>query len=104
MSLGSPPHTRGKEKHNSLYDAEVRITPAYTGKSISANSQRASQRDHPRIHGEKRLACVHPMDTKGSPPHTRGKEIGSFGFGDDTRITPAYTGKSSPIVEEAYAH
>ena len=50
---GSPPHTRGKVTGLEKEVDEVRITPAYAGKSYSALCYTDSRKDHPRIRGEK---------------------------------------------------
>ena len=74
LTLGSPPHTRGKVLSGRIISVTVRITPAHAGKSI-------------------RFDCI-SLIRRGSPPHTRGKAHreprGSF----SRRITPAHAGKS----------
>ena len=55
--LGSPPRVRGKELLKLFLNAELRITPACAGKSISGTTARVSAWDHPRVCGEKRLAA-----------------------------------------------
>ena len=71
-----------------------RITPAYTGKRDGSSSASMSSTDHPRIHGEKLDILATYKDNIGSPPHTRGKALWRLCGGWDSRITPAYTGKS----------
>ena len=93
--LGSPPPMRGKAMTIVFFLLALRITPAYAGKRNTDTRRRAaphgitpayagkrfsigwmslSQRDHPRLCGEKQRQDL-------SFPHDRG-------------ITPAYAGKS----------
>ena len=93
VDLGSPPLTRGKAASSSLKPYSFRITPAYAGKSKSANVRQLVLRDHPRLRGEKdRVKAVH-AGTKGSPPLTRGKVFQVAENSSAVRITPAYAGK-----------
>ena len=75
-----------------------RITPAYAGKRILPGSLRACSGDHPRVCGEKfsRTSCI--TRRKGSPPRMRGKVKAWKNEGVKTRITPAYAGKSSTLL------
>ena len=50
--------------------------------------------DHPRLRGEKRETVLLYGRVRGSPPLTRGKVSPSFSETTETRITPAYAGKS----------
>ena len=80
-----------------LYERDLGITPAYAGKSGILDFLKAGVMDHPRIRGEKSIWLfkfnLHP----GSPPHTRGKVIGTVFDVDESRITPAYAGKSQIV-------
>ena len=91
--MGSPPHTRGKDKTTLQKYARTGITPAYTGKSLPFDECHPWLWDHPRIHGEKLFVFTDVANDMGSPPHTRGKvyswSVGNAAIG----ITPAYTGK-----------
>ena len=71
---GSPPHMRGKAFLCAGVIAGLRITPAYAGKSNTESRDCLRERDHPRICGEKSLACAERRQRPG--------------------ITPAYAGKS----------
>ena len=73
---------------------EERITPAYTGKRDNRRRNGYKRKDHPRIHGEKKVINRKISELKGSPPHTRGKDLRLFSVHYHKRITPAYTGKS----------
>ena len=51
--MGSPPRMRGKGSGEILVCKELRITPAYAGKSLFFAQTYCLRRDHPRICGEK---------------------------------------------------
>ena len=55
FSVGSPPHTRGKDHRSTSSLSLEGITPAHAGKStkIAVNFRR--KRDHPRTRGEKAM-------------------------------------------------
>ncbi len=85
---------RGKAERLELFGQEIRITPAYAGKSQGECSHAPAQTDHPRICGEKCLNFWPVPQAVGSPPHMRGKAcVRSYQKGI-RRITPAYAGKS----------
>ena len=50
-------------------------------------------KDHPRLRGEKSQLRFLQRAQQGSPPLTRGKDLGLYDFSDSLRITPAYAGK-----------
>ena len=93
FNQGSPPPMRGKvlRENGSVY--EIRITPAYAGKSWQKAFIEAVYRDHPRLCGEKKRRSFPSLEITGSPPPMRGKaDDGSTG-NPKGRITPAYAGK-----------
>ena len=51
--LGSPPRGRGKVLPPLIAAVQLRITPAWAGKSLWFASFQASAKDHPRVGGEK---------------------------------------------------
>ena len=55
---GSPPPMRGKDDGRGCRSEEVRITPAYAGKSRTAGKSARTDWDHPRLCGEKEMAMV----------------------------------------------
>ena len=73
LRQGSPPPMRGKARVISPADAEIRITPAYAGKSPQSLYDAAQERDHPRLCGEKTGTKYMWTLTIGSPPPMRGK-------------------------------
>ena len=74
VTIGSPPRMRGKDMVLSVSLSNVRITPAYAGKSARLKSERE------------------PVN--GSPPRMRGKGCYNDYHKQERRITPAYAGKS----------
>ena len=50
---GSPPHGRGKAHEHILIQHQLRITPAWAGKSPTLPKSVRGLRDHPRVGGEK---------------------------------------------------
>ena len=71
-----------------------RITPAYAGKRECGYYIVLSDRDHPRLCGEKDSAPVILASFGGSPPPMRGKALTYLQKLVGVRITPAYAGKS----------
>ena len=85
---------RGKAKRQRFLFRNVRITPAYAGKSLGGIVLHFDVRDHPRLCGEKCFCwCILFCDV-GSPPPMRGKDIPCDQSANRHRITPAYAGKS----------
>ena len=91
--LGSPPPMRGKAKKVYPKDSEIRITPAYAGKSAHRSLFFRFFQDHPRLCGEKTGTTETLYRTTGSPPPMRGKAVRRLGRIYSGRITPAYAGK-----------
>ena len=94
MSMGSPPHVRGKLRLAQLAVAESGITPACAGKTIIAGGRPAFGGDHPRMCGENRNPQTTYPAPLGSPPHVRGKRFGGFPCYFSYGITPACAGKT----------
>ena len=91
--LGSPPPMRGKAKKVYPKDSEIRITPAYAGKSAHRSLFFRFFQDHPRLCGEKNTLSLLMSFITGSPPPMRGKAVRRLGRIYSGRITPAYAGK-----------
>ena len=91
---GSPPHGRGKGAQSRPGQPLPRITPAWAGKSQRRLSPLQTQRDHPRMGGEKNFKSWICANYKGSPPHGRGKAQSGRTGAADRGITPAWAGKS----------
>ena len=75
QALGSPPRMRGKALQLPLCILDMRITPAYAGKSNTFLCKGLTARDHPRGCGEKGLIKVSACGREGSPPRMRGKAV-----------------------------
>ena len=99
---GITPHMRGKVNEKKANGFDIRITPAYAGKSTLLCFPAEPGWDHPRICGEKSLSGTDTGRKEGSPPHMRGKVqqalLQHFVFG----ITPAYAGKRPRPSRQAY--
>ena len=93
---------RGKEVVHAYVAGDVRITPAYAGKSMHVQSLQNIYKDHPRLCGEKGDCKETGNVIKGSPPPMRGKEIYREIVSGETRITPAYAGKSLTVFLAVY--
>ena len=98
---GSPPRVRGKDCVRSLYVVLFRITPACAGKSRPKEAPAASDRDHPRVCGEKLLCSRATRAQAGSPPRVRGKAVAQLFSEQFQRITPACAGKSAAASSSA---
>ena len=73
---------------------EKRITPAYTGNTLTVTLKCCGEQDHPRIHGEHVSYFARIVAVVGSPPHTRGTRVHCVRGKHELRITPAYTGNT----------
>ena len=94
----SPLHMRGKEPFFRLLVFDVRITPAYAGKSVCVGDSHFAQGNHPCICGEKVYKDVVRAAKLESPLHMRGKDHRKRRIKIGVRITPAYAGKSISIT------
>ena len=86
---------RGKEARNLRRTRCCGITPAYAGKRKLHYEHLDTAEDHPRVCGEKERLEHCACYAEGSPPRMRGKETGTNDITDNSRITPAYAGKSA---------
>ncbi len=91
---GSPPHGRGKAVQCGCGGEVIGITPAWAGKSVSADINHVLARDHPRMGGEKNPVADQRNWIVGSPPHGRGKVALRLPILTSPGITPAWAGKS----------
>ena len=92
---GSPPRMRGKVGARGIFRFGPGITPAYAGKRVVKNMKNTAYRDHPRVCGEKLRKTAVSVRELGSPPRMRGKAELFKGSMYQSRITPAYAGKST---------
>ena len=91
--IGSPPRMRGKDINIKSRATQMRITPAYAGKSYRLAKRGNIFQDHPRVCGEKCARLVYPAQIRGSPPRMRGKATFLGVKPTVIGITPAYAGK-----------
>ena len=73
VSMGSPPHMRGKAQAEQPLPHVAGITPACAGKSRTRSEWQSLIKDHPRACGEKCPPGKFFFMTVGSPPRMRGK-------------------------------
>ena len=85
---------RGKARCAGLGEVVGGITPAYAGKSLVHVDTSATNKDHPRVCGEKEGNGMKFDVELGSPPRMRGKDPNWTPDQATPRITPAYAGKS----------
>ena len=86
---------RGKQVLGVEKDCNVRITPAYAGKTHLPIHRHWMPRDHPRVCGENQGQLQHPLPEGGSPPRMRGKLAPAVAGVKCDGITPAYAGKTN---------
>ena len=91
---GSPPPMRGKAPFFPQNTHRTGITPAYAGKRVLETRHDFTEKDHPRLCGEKFRIHLFITCQPGSPPPMRGKDDIRETSVPFDRITPAYAGKS----------
>ena len=69
------------------------VSPAYAGKRQFCPPAGRTDKDHPRMCGEKMMKAGSNCAMLGSPPRMRGKAKAASGLSHKTWITPAYAGK-----------
>ena len=89
---------RGKDKNDDFGVQQIRITPAYAGKSFLIAISMFLCEDHPRLCGEKLHEKIQLACRRGSPPPMRGKDSDKGQGCCIPGITPAYAGKSLPFL------
>ena len=95
---GSPPRMRGEPIIGLIGIFNLRITPAYAGRTDDKRLDRRRDRDHPRVCGENLFGDGGEFVPAGSPPRMRGEHAGGGWTSRRRRITPAYAGRTVPIV------
>ena len=90
---------RGKVVNMPHLQVKVGITPAYAGKRQFCPPAGRTDKDHPRMCGEKMMKAGSNCAMLGSPPRMRGKA--ELGHAQQllSGITPAYAGKSLKFCE-----
>ena len=97
LHTGSPPRGRGKVCSGRGFDANIGITPAWAGKSLSRPPAGGLGWDHPRVGGEKHHPTPSNAVLRGSPPRGRGKVPPALTLFPGHGITPAWAGKSDTM-------
>ena len=91
---GSSPRGRGKLGVRRLLCCQLRLIPAWAGKTPKSGRPPFWRTAHPRVGGENR-ADENLMDlVDGSSPRGRGKPHGVLAHGPRTRLIPAWAGKT----------
>ena len=91
---GLPPRGRGRETAQHLVLPHRRITPAWAGKSAATYKQTLADKDYPRVGGEEDDKNRGLRVLRGLPPRGRGRVRRCEMADGNTRITPAWAGKS----------
>ena len=93
-SYGSSLLTRGKQVRTGAKDTGDRLIPAYAGKTPPMWRRRSRSGAHPCLRGENYVSRVKVRSTRGSSLLTRGKPGTTAGDTFQTRLIPAYAGKT----------
>ena len=91
---GSPPHSRGILRDQTVEDAEARLTPAFAGNTDASSAVVLRVEAHPRIRGEYRSTFFEMSMVAGSPPHSRGIPPRRALRMLRERLTPAFAGNT----------
>ena len=94
ITSGSPPLTRERLRTSRMFNACIRITPAYAGKTIIERRTVSNHEDHPRLRGKDAPSINNRQRLMGSPPLTRERHQLLKSRHRSYRITPAYAGKT----------
>ena len=102
--LGSPPRMRGKAPLDDTEFAYCGITPAYAGKSSAFPLLTATERDHPRVCGEKWALQDEQSWPYGSPPRMRGKGPARPSLNGPRRDHPRVCGEKLVVFKTLHPH
>ena len=106
-STGSPPRARGEVVLTIGTQIVERITPACAGRRSISRIPENSDRDHPRVRGEKYPRWALLPSAVGSPPRARGEGRSILEMGEPVGITPACAGRRTrmrPLQRELQDH
>ena len=90
---GLPPRGRGRVYYIGYCNAQIRITPAWAGKSVKSWIPTVSGGDYPRVGGEEAMILPTSKRAPGLPPRGRGRDRGRGLQNQRGGITPAWAGK-----------
>ena len=94
-TAGSPPRMRGRPVGARRAGRDLRLTPAYAGKTYVGVRYSSCNSAHPRVCGEDAATMKRMPLRGGSPPRMRGRPPSNGPNGPQWRLTPAYAGKTS---------
>ena len=75
------------------------ITPIYMGSTFPQGKQKATNQDHPHIHGEHQQTVRTTLPSTGSPPYTWGALPSHIHCYTISRITPIYMGSTNISIK-----
>ena len=93
--VGSSPRGRGKLKPLWEGFASAGLIPAWAGKTHARDWSGGGDRAHPRVGGENSRRACRSAPTTGSSPRGRGKPALTPQASLDSRLIPAWAGKTS---------
>ena len=91
---------RGTLKNADMWDAELRIIPAYAGNTLRLSPFPDTSKDHPRVCGEHGFDGAYSTIKKGSSPRMRGTLNVRCECFIRFRIIPAYAGNTDKTIEK----
>ena len=94
---GSPPLTRGIQWHLTKRNTYKRFTPAHAGNTSFSSFFPMQYEVHPRSRGEYDILKLFHSQTIGSPPLTRGIQMGAPSVNIAFRFTPAHAGNTMTL-------
>ena len=92
--VGSSPRGRGKLRGVLDGDLDLRLIPAWAGKTSSPRPRISAEQAHPRVGGENRLEAEYVAGPGGSSPRGRGKHHRHDRGRSAEGLIPAWAGKT----------
>ena len=96
-SSGSSPRGRGKLGRGLGVHRSIRLIPAWAGKTITYGDPDGQGEAHPRVGGENRTVRIVSPPHAGSSPRGRGKRRRRNRPDVDSRLIPAWAGKTMTV-------
>ena len=93
--LGSSPHVRGAQRHQSHCGRPAGIIPACAGSTVRFGACYLRVRDHPRMCGEHADRETEGCACPGSSPHVRGAPSSALTTSSSCGIIPACAGSTN---------
>ena len=104
---GSPPRGRGGRSHRDPLAPDLRLTPAWAGRTGIGDCADQLHQAHPRVGGADLSGGRWCSALSGSPPRGRGGLFPLAGGPDPRGLTPAWAGRTrpaSPRSQSPWAH